>query len=182
MSRRHRTSRALMTARVGLTTWMVIFLVCLFAGLAPTIAMMAIVLGTIAVFMFVASVFVRIGGHLLYGSDPEYRRWIAEGGDPYFDILPPPFNRDSLAVRAGGQPEPATDFIPPDGWMFQCGSCGARNPDEAPVCWHCGAGLQQPLEIICGDCGGSFFEPEVGDLERRGVVCPWCGRVTTLSP
>lgn len=178
MPRRHRTPRSLMTLRVGLSTWMIIFLTCLFAGLAPGIALMVVVLAVIAVMMLVISILVRIGGYLLFGDDPEYRCWVSEGGDPYFDLLPPPFNKDSWAVRAGGSPEPATDFVPPDDWMLQCSNCGARNPDNAAICWHCGwNGQQQLRKIICGNCGGSFFEPEVGALERRGVACPWCGTV-----
>lgn len=180
MSRRHRTSRPVMTARVGLTTWMVVFLGCLFAGIVPGIGLLFLVLAAVALMMMVIGVLVRIGGWLLYGQDPEYRAWIENGADPYFDALPPPFNNDSWAVRAGGQPEPATDFIPPDHWMYQCGSCGARNPDNAPVCWHCGSGLQPPREFRCGGCGGTFYEVTFGDLETRGVQCPWCGTVARV--
>lgn len=177
MPRNHRTPRPLIILRVGLSTWMCIFLGALILGVVPGIGVLFLVLAVVAVFMMIAAVIVRIGGWMLYGDNPEYRDWVADGGDPYFDMIPPPFNRDSWTVRATGLPEPVTDFEPPGDWRYQCQHCGARNPNVDSVCWHCGAGEPQRLEVQCGGCGGTFREATAGDLERTGVTCPWCGVV-----
>ena len=179
MPRHHRTSRIVMVARLGLITWMIVSLFFLFIGIVPGIGIFAVVIGTITLFMFFASVVVRIGGWLLYGDDPDYREWLANGGDPYFDVLPAPINTDPWIVRAGGIPEPATDFMPPADWMFQCMNCGARNPNDACMCWYCGLGLVR--EITCAGCGGTFRETAPGDLVIRGVICPRCGAVVRIG-
>lgn len=147
MPRNHRTSRAVITARVGLSTWMVIFLSCLALGIVPGIGVLFLVLAVVAVFMMIASVVVHFGGWMLYGDHPEYCQWVANGADPYFDLLPPPFNTDSWTVRATGQAEPATDFEPPEDWRYQCTACGARNSTFDSMCWHCGAGGPQRREV-----------------------------------
>jgi hypothetical protein len=44
----------------------------------------------------------------------------------------------------GGDPDdpPATDFVLPAEWMYQCNGGGARKPDNASVCRQYGAGSQ----------------------------------------
>jgi hypothetical protein len=76
----------------------------------------------------------------------------ATNGDEFFDLaLCWPFNTDPPSVRVGGMPEPKYNkpypgapqycrkYDPPYSWLFQCPSCGARNPEAHCICWHCGA-------------------------------------------
>lgn len=49
----------------------------------------------IGLFVFVMWAIIRFLGWVMSGHDPSYQHYIFEGGDPYFDGLPPPFNSDS---------------------------------------------------------------------------------------
>jgi hypothetical protein len=126
------------------------------------------------------SIILRIFGWFAYRNDPDNQQFLASGGDPYFDLtLPWPFNPDSLAVRlAGRMQEPNTSFVPPEDWLKQCRHCGARNEQVAPICWHCGhpfgRGVSQGRELLCWNCGDTVIEPNYGDLENGGVICPHC--------
>jgi hypothetical protein len=75
---------------------------------------------------------------LLSRNSSEYQRFRANGGDPYFDSLPPPINTDSEITRVTGLREPEyTSFVPPESWQFQCPCCGARVERRIDVCWNC---------------------------------------------
>jgi hypothetical protein len=49
--------------------------------------------------LLIGIVVVTVGSNLLLGNDPEYQRWRAQGGRPYFDSLPPPINTDSPETK-----------------------------------------------------------------------------------
>lgn len=117
---------------------------------------------------------IRFLGWVLAGHDPSYQQYISEGGDPYFDGLPPPFNTDDRSQRVGGLREPDTDFVPPDHWQYQCQRCGARVEHEIDTCWNCGNGhgIEQ-----CHGCGLLVKEPSFGAFETTGVICPQCNSV-----
>jgi len=150
---------------------MVTLFICILVGLSfwyllvPIIVVAALVWGIRAIVAFF--------GNLMYGDTPDYQQFRESGGDPYFGLLPPPFNTDDLAVRAGGLPEPE-GWRPPEDWMFQCLKCGARNHSADAVCWHCGNGGREPRIKICGGCKNRVQEPSYGDFEKTGVVCPYC--------
>ena len=83
----------------------------------------------------------NVGMRLLYGRDPEYQRFIRNGGDPYLDVLPKPLNPDSEVTRQTGLREPEYDsFVPPSHYRFQCPRCGARVEHQIDVCWRCSYG------------------------------------------
>jgi hypothetical protein len=65
-----------------------------------------------AFLLLIGFVVVTLGGNALLGNDPEYQRWKAQGGRPYFDSLPPPINMDSPETRSFGEP---TSEEPADG-------------------------------------------------------------------
>ena len=104
--------------------------------------------------------------------------------------LPYWINPDCYAVRMGGRPEPNTQFVPPLDWLAQCNSCGARNEALHGACWNCGNNLSNAQQqasgrtFNCYHCGRSVQEMNLGDLDRTGVVCPFCGgnTVTPGSP
>lgn len=84
---------------------------------------------------------VNVGMAILYGRSPEYRQYRRNGGNPYFDSLPPPINPDSEITRQTGLQEPEYgSFVPPAHWRFQCPRCGARVEHQIDVCWACGYG------------------------------------------
>jgi phage FluMu protein Com len=127
----------------------------------------------------------------IYGDTPDYQKFRANGGHPYWSLLPPPANTDSLAVRAGGKPEPVTDFVPPSDWLIQC-PCGARNEDHG-TCWHCGGSLgggvslpapsmnYMPRTAECPGCNRLVREIEFGKFEL-GVRCPFCATIMQIVP
>ena len=124
---------------------------------------------------------VKFFGWVEFGDDPDYQRARASGWHPYFDLLPPGINNDSLAVRVGGLPEPQTDFVPPEDWLRQCQRCGARNQSGSPGCWHCKATFipnkVAGLRIFdCSSCGKPLTELVPGTLES-GVSCCYCGTI-----
>lgn len=138
----YRTPRWLMILRVARVPWMVIFLGCIAFGVVPGLNILAIVVGAVAAMMWLFSGICRLFGALFLRNDPDYQEFRRRGGDPYFDLtLPEGVNNDSLAVRWGGRPEPQTDFVPPQSWLWQCNNCGARNQEPQGACWHCGNGL-----------------------------------------
>jgi hypothetical protein len=131
-----------MILRVARVPWMVIFLGCLVCGFVPGLNILVIVVGTVAGMMWLFSGICRLFGFLFLRNDPHYQEFRRRKGDPYFDLtLPRGINNDSLAVRWGGKPEPQTEFVPPQSWLWQCNNCGARNRDDQGKCWHCGNGL-----------------------------------------
>ena len=93
---------------------------------------------TVLFYGFFCWLFVNIGMAILYGRSPEYQRYRRNGGDPYFDSLPPPINPDSEITRQTGLPEPDyVSFLPPANWRYQCPRCGARVEHRIDVCWNC---------------------------------------------
>lgn len=58
-----------------------------------------------AFLLVVGFVVVTLGGNALLGNDPKFQQWMAQGGRPYLDSLPPPINPDSDATRYGPQDE-----------------------------------------------------------------------------
>ena len=185
------TSKAKMVWRVSMIPWKLVLCVCLLLGVMPTIGMLVVVIGSVALMMWGCAVGVRLLGQVFYGDDPDYQTFRASGGDPYWSLLPPPINTDSLAVRAGGIPEPQTDFVPPSDWLIQC-PCGARNEDHG-ICWHCGKNLSgrvsipapsanyTPRTAECPGCNKLVREIEFGKFEH-GVRCPYCATVMQIVP
>lgn len=92
---------------------------------------------TVLIYGGFAWLVTTFGMFLLYGRDPEYRRWKQQGGDPYFDSLPSPLNPDSKVTRKTGIAEPTTSLVPPQSWTFQCPVCGSKQPSKVCVCWNC---------------------------------------------
>lgn len=103
-----------------------------------------IALGSLLIVVFFGGfgwLVVNIGTRLICGRDPEFQRYLRNGGDPYFDTLPSPMNPDSKVTRQSGLQEPEYDsFVPPRHWRFQCPRCGARVEHRIDVCWRCGYG------------------------------------------
>lgn len=94
----------------------------------------------VLVFGGLAWLIVHLGMVIFYGRNPEYHAYRRNGGDPYFDNLPRPFNTDSKSVRQTGLAEPNSNFTPPKSWQFQCPRCGARVEHQIDVCWNCNYG------------------------------------------
>ena len=88
--------------------------------------------------------FSTVGGELLMGRDPAYRKWKEKGGRPYWDFIGWPITsppKPAPIQELTGQPEPTyTNFVPPDDWRYQCPACGARVQHQVDVCWNCNYG------------------------------------------
>jgi hypothetical protein len=193
-----------MILRVSAIPWKLVLCICLLAGVFPTIGMLAIVVLSVGAFMLFIGFLVKCICNVFYADNTEYQKFRSGGGHPYWDLLPPPVNNDSQAVRAGGMPEPQTEFTPPAEWHVQCLTCGARNEDHG-VCWNCGANLGatptpaprfriqrtpkpsanrrvlNPRTTDCPGCGRSVREQEFGCFEN-GVRCPYCATVMQIIP
>jgi uncharacterized CHY-type Zn-finger protein len=189
LKRGYRTPRWLMVLKVAQVPWIVVLSFCILAGITPGVNLLFFVLLGAGGLMYGISMILRFMGWVLFRNDPEYRKFRATGGDPYFDLtVPEGINNDSWAVRIGGKPEPKTDFVPPKEWIYQCNACGARNETQLfTFCWHCGNYLgvtDAPAtptvgrNIICVNCKKLIHETNYGDLDRGGVICPYCN--TTL--
>ncbi|QDU05957.1 hypothetical protein V6x_57010 [Gimesia chilikensis] len=182
MSGQPRTSKLTILGRIGAlgaslgTTF---FYVLGALGISAAIGPIWIGVLGIGLFVFVMWTIIRFLGWVIAGDDPAYQQYIAEGGDPYFDGLPPPFNTDSWTQRIGGLSEPVTDFVPPDHWLYQCQRCGARVEHEIDVCWNCGNGNDT---MQCHCCGIIVREPSFGAFETTGVICPQCNSVIRAYP
>ena len=196
----YQTSKTLMILRVAAVHWKVIIILGLLFGMIPGIGVLFLVVAVVATMMWMIALGVRLFGNVVYGNDPDYKKWRAMGGDPYFSLLPEGINNDSLAVRSGGRPEPQTEFTPPDNWLVQCQGCGARNESYGP-CWHCGKTLVQkitppstmlarrqvafdpttyePRTAQCPKCQGLVRELEFGKFET-GVSCPYCRTIMQI--
>ncbi|QDT24399.1 hypothetical protein [Gimesia chilikensis] len=175
MSGQPRTSKTTIIARIlalGASLGTTLFYILGALGVSAAIGPIWIG-GIIAVSFWVLVMWgiIRLLGWAMSGHDPDYQQYISEGGDPYFDGLPPPFNMDSVTQRVGGLSEPITDFVPPEDWQYQCMQCGARVEHEIDTCWNCGNGndIEQ-----CHGCGMLVKEPSFGAFKTTGVICPQC--------
>ena len=84
---------------------------------------------------------VTLGSQVLLRDDPEFQKWKAKGGRPYWDSLGWPVNTATPIERETGLAEPDyTDFVPPASWRFQCPVCGSRCEKKIDICWACGYG------------------------------------------
>jgi hypothetical protein len=190
------TSKLKMIWRTAMVPWKIVLCLCLLFGVMPQIGMLLVVIASVAVFMLFIGFLVKCICGAIYGGTPDYEKFRANGGHPYWSFLPPPVNTDSLAIRVGGRPEPQTDFVPPASWLVQCGNCGARNEDHG-TCWHCGGCLApraaipapsvnrgvtyDPRTTDCPGCGKPVREIEFGKFEL-GVRCPFCATVMQIIP
>ncbi len=183
MSGNRRTPKSTILGRFGIlgaSIGVTIFYIATAAGLAVTIGPFLIGglvgIGLLVLFVWGGTNLIAL---LFMGNDPEYRAWRREGGDPYFDNLPPPFNTDSNTQRDGGLAEPEYEgFVPPDDWVHQCPKCGARWEHAVGVCWNCNYGSDMAQ---CAGCGEFVKEPNPGDFETCGVICPHCSCVIRLT-
>jgi len=67
----------------------------------------------------------------------DYARMKAKGWSPIWDAgIIGWANPDSEVLRNSGFPEPNTNFVPPDFWIYRCPVCGARCPESWGVCWN----------------------------------------------
>ncbi len=188
----YQTPKWLMILRVASVPWKLILCLGLLCGMVPGVGVLFLVVAVVAAMMLLISGGVRLFGNAIYGNDPDYKKFRAAGGDPYFSLLPPPINNDSQAVRAGGRPEPQTEFVPPEDWLVQCLACGARNQDYG-ICWHCGTNLAGTIPVDhtpvvygprttqCPNCRELVREAEFGKFEH-GVICPYCQTVMQIIP
>jgi hypothetical protein len=164
--------------------WTIVLIVI--APLVIIFPLLPVLIGSligVAVMMYGIAFCVRAVLWLTHGNEPAYRKFRQGGGCPFFDwhLGWIGFNRDSFAVVNGGRPEPQTDFVPPEDWLWQCNSCGARNEAPQGACWHCGNNLsnepqQQGGRLFgCFNCHRNVREADYGDLDNGGVTCPFCG-------
>ena len=176
MSGEPRTSKLTILGRFAVYGWsfgVMMFYIFTFLGIAATIGPF-IVGGLLGIGLLVLFVWgcMRLIGYVLFGSTPQYQQFINEGGDPYLDFVPAPFNTDSWTQRLGGLREPQyTCFVPPQHWQNQCPCCGARSEDTVDTCWNCGYGHSI---IQCPHCGGLLKETNPGDFERDLIICGHC--------
>ena len=181
MSGEPRTSKAVILGRFGIYGWsfgVTAFYIASALGLAVTIGPFIIgaVLGVGLLVLFLWGS-VRVIGYLLFGGQPEYQQFIQNGGDPYLDFVPPPFNSDTQIQRLGGLREPEyTAFVPPSHWRCQCPCCGARVESSVDVCWHCGYGEDI---VQCPNCHQFVKELTPGDFQNS-VICCHCSH--TFQP
>lgn len=119
-------------------------------------------------FVIVGGIFTNIAGEVVYGNNSKYKKWKDDGGRPFWDSLAWPINAASRIERQTGLAEPKyTDFTPPQNWMYQCPSCGARVEHQYDVCWNCNYGAdgdnseyvkrwgvppERPLDCSDGSC------------------------------
>lgn len=79
---------------------------------------------------FQINLVLRLIFNFYFQSRPEYVMWLREGGSPFWDILPWPFNTDSNTVRMAISRPPDYDVCPRDGYPLgrrfgnQCRHCG----------------------------------------------------------
>ncbi|QDU50481.1 hypothetical protein Pan110_28320 [Gimesia panareensis] len=175
MSGQPRTPKTTIIARIfafGASMGTMFFYILAALGITAAIGPMLIgAIFGIGIWVFIVWAIIRFVGWIFAGNDPDYQQYIAEGGDPYFDTLPAPFNTDSPTQRIGGLREPESDFVPPEHWQYQCQRCGARVEHEIDVCWNCGNGNDT---MQCHGCGLLVKEPSFGAFETTGVICPQC--------
>jgi hypothetical protein len=65
----------------------------------PLLVAIIVAVVVTAFLLVIGFVVVTIGGNALLGNDPNYQKWKAQGGRPYWDSLPPPINTDSPETR-----------------------------------------------------------------------------------
>jgi hypothetical protein len=88
------------------------------------------------------------GSEVLLRGDPEFQKWKAKGGRPYWDYLGWPINTATPVERQTGVAEPKyTDFVPPGHFKYQCPQCGARVEHAIDVCWNCNYGADGDTTI-----------------------------------
>jgi hypothetical protein len=90
---------------------------------------------------------VRLFSLIFLNDDPEYREFIEEGGDPYLDFVPPPFNTNSVEQGLG---EVDLDNYA-DCDRVECQGCGNIVIEPEPGefrngvwCPFCGSMMQTP--------------------------------------
>ena len=119
----------------------------------------------IGVMLFTFSTILRIYGWLFHRHEPEYREYIRNGGDPYFDNLPSPWNTGRPFYEVSVCPRCDSEI----GYATVCPNCGWA----APTSPH--------RRFICPGCHRKLRETNYGDLDNGGVRCPHCGAVTIWS-
>lgn len=118
-------------------------------------------------------VVVPLGAKLLLGNSPGYQQWTAQGGRPFWDSVPSPFNPDSDLTRDTGYPEPQyTGFVPPRHWQYQCPSCNAKVEHQAGVCWRCNYGADGDSSAYYRRYGGG--PPQQQPPDDDGCVDGTC--------
>ncbi len=85
-------------ASFGVTCFYIATALGLAVSIGPFILAGVLGIGTLVFFLWAM---MRLIGFVFYGNDPEYKKWRAEGNDPYLSCVPPPFNPDSWESRAG---------------------------------------------------------------------------------
>lgn len=159
MSKNTRTPKLVVLSRFGLFGWsfgVTLFHTAAALGMAVTIGpfILGAVIGIGLLVLFVWSA-VRLAGHILFGSDPQYQDFISSGGDPYLDFLPPPFNTDSDAQRLGAISGFDSDACPHhdsgDHRSCTCPCCNITvwevNPGDFAglvSCWNCSYEFKPP--------------------------------------
>jgi DNA-directed RNA polymerase subunit RPC12/RpoP len=164
-------SRVSIILKLSIIPWIVIYLPWLFFECTSSrevdwwwrTEMFFVIPLSIGTMLFTYSFILRIYGRLFHWHEPEYRAYIRAGGDPYFDCLPEGFNTR--------RPFYSTT-------VWSCRECGAEIEGQWAVCSNCGSNQQVASagrHFNCGSCGQEVYEITYGDLDRGGVICPYCG-------
>ncbi len=164
-------SRLTIILKLSIIPWIVIYLPWLFFECCSNrevdwwwrLEIFCVIPLSIAAMLFSFSLIMRIYGRLFHWHEPEYRKYIRNGGDPYCDNAPSGFNT--------GRP-----FY----HNWECPTCGAEILTLDEPCWNCGINPHsyEPVatgrHFTCGSCQRDVVEMNYGDLDRGGVICPYC--------
>jgi len=122
----------------------------------PFVAVVCVAVVLTVIFISVGWTTVTVGSEVLLKDDPEFQKWKAQGGRPYWDSLPTLINPATLIERQTGLAEPKyTDFVPPADWVYQCPVCGSRVKHKIDVCWSCSYGADGDGTAYYERFGGS---------------------------
>lgn len=167
MSIPERTPKQTIIGRLFLVGWITGLVLHLFAtifGVASGIGILFFAIcgasGALAM-AFVQRVLTHLFAQAVFRGDPDFDEWERQGGDPFFDFLPEPFNNDTVEQRLlGGTPS------------FFCPKCGVSS-ELREGCETCGFNARN---VQCPECLNLVFEDHIGDLEL-GVICPFCSTI-----
>lgn len=168
-----RSSRLGMAFNLFVMVWAPVFALFKFLALIGfVVGAGTIFLGTIGGVGFVVLVgwfIINLVSDGSFWGDDNYRKWRADGGDPYFDwTWFWPFNNDPDSLRYGTEP------------TYICPNCKHVRPQRrGSYCPQCKTNMMNFL--TCNTCGTVGFDPGRNYSKPCGLRCSGC-RLVMRTP